>query len=239
MSDSDKRKVKARERQTAIVIHKKNRASSSQETLHKGTSCNAIHEWIFDVVHQTEEQQKNQEEKKYEAGTRVGDKNAKGSESPTNKNKQKENKQNDNKQNATVIVYGVEVVEPNTKDNRVTVKEKNCDPIKIAERVKRNSGKHVDIISPVQKKQQEKKPQEKKPEAKEVKHCILKMADSGGDIWIGSENAVHLSKELKRSCGSARLGCGGDSGYNVLATYVTLWAVGICLRNIRGYNMSM
>ncbi|GJT54346.1 hypothetical protein Tco_0989400 [Tanacetum coccineum] len=38
---------------------------------------------------------------------------------------------------------------------------------------------------------------------------------------------------------SARLRCGGDSGYNVPATYVTLWAVGICLRNIRGYNMSM
>ncbi|GJR80118.1 cytochrome P450 71A4-like protein [Tanacetum coccineum] len=49
---------------------------------------------------------------------------------------------------------------------------------------------------------------------------------------------LHLSKELKRSCGSARLRCGGDSGYNVPATYVTLWAVGICLRNIRGYNMT-
>ncbi|GJW98340.1 heavy metal-associated isoprenylated plant protein 8-like protein [Tanacetum coccineum] len=178
MSDSDKRKAKAHERQAAIVIHKKNRVSSSQETLHKGTSCNAIHEWICDVVHQgliiryhlfisnkdmvleiQEEQQKNQEEKKYEAGTGVGDKNAKGSESPTNENKQKDNKQNDNKQTARVIVLGVhlhcqgcvetvvkslrgfdgvEVVEPNTKDNRVTVKEKNCDPIKITERVKRN-----------------------------------------------------------------------------------------------------
>ncbi|GJR47117.1 heavy metal-associated isoprenylated plant protein 8-like protein, partial [Tanacetum coccineum] len=136
------------------------------------------------VTNSFQEQQKNQEEKKDEAGTGVGDKNAKGSESLTNENKQKDNKQNYNKQTAGVIVLGVhlhcqgcvetvvkslrgfdgvEVVEPNTKDNRVTVKEKNYDPVKIAERVKSKSGKHVEIISPVQKKQQEKKPQEKKP----------------------------------------------------------------------------
>nr|GEV76863.1 heavy metal-associated isoprenylated plant protein 8-like [Tanacetum cinerariifolium] len=170
-----------------------------------------------------EEQQKNKEEKKDEAGTGVGDKNAKGSESSTNENKQKDNKQNDNKQTAGVIVLrvhlycqrcvktvvkslrgfdGVELVEPNTKDNRVTMKEKNYDPVKIAERVKRKSGKHVEIISPVQKKHQEKKPEAPKVTetvlkihlhckgcAKEVKRCILKMA---GDIWTGSENGVAL-----------------------------------------------
>ncbi|GJS06436.1 heavy metal-associated isoprenylated plant protein 8-like protein [Tanacetum coccineum] len=157
---------------------------------------------LFVVQHQCiinqkqEEQQKNQEEKKDEVGKRVGDKNAKGSESPTNENKQKDNKQNDNKQNAGVIVLGVhlhcqgcvetvvkslrgfdgvEVVEPNTKDNQVTVKEKNCDPVKIAERVKRKLGKHVEIISPVQKKQQEKKPQEKKPKAPKVTETVLKI----------------------------------------------------------------
>ncbi|GJW71547.1 hypothetical protein Tco_0128464 [Tanacetum coccineum] len=94
-------------------------------------------------------------------------------------------------------IQGVEVVEPNTKDNRVIVKEKNCDLVKIAEQVKRKSGKHVDIISPLQKKQQEKKPEVTKTVlkihlhcegcAKEVKHCILKIA---GDIWIGFENGA-------------------------------------------------
>nr|GEV25803.1 heavy metal-associated isoprenylated plant protein 8-like [Tanacetum cinerariifolium] len=244
------------------------------------------------------------QEKKDEAGTGVGDKNAKGSESPTNENKQKDNKQNDNKQTARVIVLGVhlhcqwcvetavksprvfdgvEVVAPNTKDNQVTVKEKNCDSVKIAERVKRKSGKHVEIISPVQKKQHEKEPQEKKPEApkviemvlkihlhcegcaKEVKHCILKIT---GDIWIGFENGAAFVEGVEAKLwqvhwcrsgwwhwlmvaimfvalaglwydDSARLWCGGDSGYNVPATYVTLWALGICLRNIRGYKMSM
>ncbi|PWA34472.1 Heavy metal-associated domain, HMA [Artemisia annua] len=139
----------------------------------------------------TEEQhENNQEENKNEAGALVGDENAKGSESPT-----KDNKQNDNKQNAGAIVLGVylhcqgcvetvvkslrgfegvEVVEPNTKDNRVVVKGKNCDPVRIAERVRRKSGKHVEIISPVQKKQQEKK-QEKKPEAPKVTETVLKM----------------------------------------------------------------
>ncbi|GJW01398.1 putative reverse transcriptase domain-containing protein [Tanacetum coccineum] len=237
----------------------------------------------------TEEQQKNQEEKKDEAGTGVGDKNVKGSESPTNENKQKDNKQNDNKHTAGVIVLGVhlhcqgcvetvvkslrgfdgvEVVEPNTKDNRVTVKEKNCEPVKIEERVKRKSGKHVEIISPVHKKHQKNKPQEKKPEApkvtemvlkihlhcegcaKEVKHCILKMAGVEAKLWqvhwcrSGGWHRLMVAIMFVALADlwyddSARLRCSGDSGYNVPATYVTLWAIGICLRNIRGYNMSM
>ncbi|GJT07581.1 heavy metal-associated isoprenylated plant protein 8-like protein [Tanacetum coccineum] len=142
----------------------------------------------------TEEQQNNQEEKKDEAGTAVGDNNAKGSQ-PTTDETSKGQQEMKNKQNCwSNSIGGVEVVEPNTKDNQVTVKGKNCDPVRIQERVRHKSGKHVEIISPVQKKQQEKKPQEKKPEApkvtetvlkmhlhcegcaKEVKRCVLKMA---------------------------------------------------------------
>nr|GEV50078.1 heavy metal-associated isoprenylated plant protein 8-like [Tanacetum cinerariifolium] len=181
----------------------------------RNNNNNSANTYANESAAKTEEQQNNQEEKRDEAGTAVGDNNAKGSELPTNENKQKDNKQSDNKQTAGVIVLGVylhcqgcvetvvkslrgfdgvEVVEPNTKDNQVTVKGKNCDPVRIQERVRRKSGKHVEIISPVQKKQQEKKPEEKKPEApkvtetvlkmhlhcegcaKEVKHCVLKMA---------------------------------------------------------------
>ncbi|KAI3730809.1 hypothetical protein L1987_61987 [Smallanthus sonchifolius] len=69
---------------------------------------------------------------------------------------------------------GVEEIETNTKDHRVTVKGKSADPVRVAERVRRKSGKHVEIISPVQKKQPEKKP-EKKPEAPKVTEVVLKM----------------------------------------------------------------
>ncbi|GKA04163.1 leucine-rich repeat, cysteine-containing subtype protein [Tanacetum coccineum] len=87
-----------------------------------------------------------------------------------------------------------------------------------------------------------------------------------GDIWTGSENWAAFVKGVEAKLwqvhwcrsgwwhrlmveimfvalaglwydDSARLRCGGDSGYNVPTTYVTLWAVRICLRNIRGYNM--
>ncbi|KAI3733315.1 hypothetical protein L6452_12757 [Arctium lappa] len=88
---------------------------------------------------------------------------------------------------------GVEEIEPNTKDHRVIVKGNKADPIRVAERVRNKSGKHVELISPVPKKQREKKLVEKKPEtpkvvetvlkinmhcegcAKDVKRCILKM----------------------------------------------------------------
>nr|GEW75050.1 heavy metal-associated isoprenylated plant protein 8-like [Tanacetum cinerariifolium] len=86
-------------------------------------------------------------------------------------------------------IQGVEVVEPNTKDNRVTVNEKNSGTVKIVERVKCKSGKHVEIISPVQKKQQEKKPQEKNPEAPKVTETVLKI-HLHCDIWTGSENGA-------------------------------------------------
>lgn len=63
------------------------------------------------------------------------------------------------------MVYwlGVEEIQPNMKDHRVTVKGKSADAVRFADRVRRKTGKHVDIISPVQKKQPEKKT-EKKPE---------------------------------------------------------------------------
>nr|XP_043621189.1 heavy metal-associated isoprenylated plant protein 8-like [Erigeron canadensis] len=92
---------------------------------------------------------------------------------------------------------GVEEIEPNAKDSKVTVKGKSADPVKVAERVRRKTGKPVELISPKPKKEADKKDKdkksEKKPEApkvietvlkihlhcggcaKEVKHCILKM----------------------------------------------------------------
>ncbi|XP_076882104.1 heavy metal-associated isoprenylated plant protein 8-like [Bidens hawaiensis] len=70
---------------------------------------------------------------------------------------------------------GVEEVEVNAKDHRVTVKGKSADPVRVAERVRRKTGKHVDIIFPVQKKQQPEKKQEKKPEASKVQEVALKM----------------------------------------------------------------
>ncbi|KAI3515855.1 hypothetical protein L1887_14760 [Cichorium endivia] len=69
---------------------------------------------------------------------------------------------------------GVEEVEPNTNDHRVIVKGKTADPIRVAERVRQKSGKHVDLISPIPKKQQEKKA-EKKPEQPKVVETVLKI----------------------------------------------------------------
>ncbi|KVI05689.1 heavy metal-associated isoprenylated plant protein 8-like [Cynara cardunculus var. scolymus] len=87
---------------------------------------------------------------------------------------------------------GVEEIEPNTRDHRVIVKGNNADPIRVAERVRNKLGKHVELISPLPRKQPEKKV-EKKPEtpkvvetvlkinlhcegcAKDVRRCILKM----------------------------------------------------------------
>ncbi|CAH1420419.1 unnamed protein product [Lactuca virosa] len=118
-----------------------------------------------------------------------------GTDENSNESKAKNNN-NNNKQGNVVIVLGVhlhcqgcvetvvkslrgfdgvEEIEPNTKDHRVIVKGKNADPIKVAERLRKKSGKHVDLISPIPKKQQEKKQQEKKPEAPKVVEKVLKM----------------------------------------------------------------
>ncbi|XP_042051744.1 heavy metal-associated isoprenylated plant protein 8-like [Salvia splendens] len=83
----------------------------------------------------------------------------------------------------------VEGVEIDAKNHKVRVKGANADPIKVSERLRIKSGKHVELISP---QKQDKKEEEKKPEptvsevvlkvyihceacANEVKHCILKM----------------------------------------------------------------
>ncbi|KAL6529106.1 hypothetical protein OROHE_014850 [Orobanche hederae] len=86
---------------------------------------------------------------------------------------------------------GVEVIEIDAKNHKVNVKGKKADPIKVADRVRKKTGKHVELISPKPKKQVK---EEKKPEpepkvievvlkvymhcegcAKDVKHCIHDM----------------------------------------------------------------
>ncbi|CAA3026282.1 heavy metal-associated isoprenylated plant 8-like [Olea europaea subsp. europaea] len=86
---------------------------------------------------------------------------------------------------------GVEEIQIDAKNHKVTVKGKKADPTKVAERLRKKSGKHVNLISPIPPKEEKK--EEKKPEppvvievvlkiflhcegcAKEVKHCIHKM----------------------------------------------------------------
>ncbi|KAK6160430.1 hypothetical protein DH2020_003811 [Rehmannia glutinosa] len=57
---------------------------------------------------------------------------------------------------------GVEGIEIDANNNKVTVKGKKADPIKVAERVRKKTGKHVKLISPKPKKEEVK--EEKKPE---------------------------------------------------------------------------
>lgn len=58
---------------------------------------------------------------------------------------------------------GVEGIEIDAKNDKVTIKgNKITDPIKVAERVKKKTGKHVDLISPKNPKKQEKKEEKKK-----------------------------------------------------------------------------
>ncbi|KAL8258406.1 hypothetical protein R6Q59_030447 [Mikania micrantha] len=125
------------------------------------------------------------------------DNKANGADEKPNEQQQQEAKADkNNKQNTGTIVLGVylhcegcvktvvkslrgfagvEEIETDTKDHRVTVKGKSADPVRVAERVRQKSGKYVDIISPVQKKQPEKKQPEKKPEAPKVTEVVLKM----------------------------------------------------------------
>ncbi|KZV17113.1 heavy metal-associated isoprenylated plant protein 26-like [Dorcoceras hygrometricum] len=89
---------------------------------------------------------------------------------------------------------GVEEIDIDAKNNKVIVKGKKADPIKVAERLRKKSGKHVELISPQPKKEEkkvEKKPQPKVMEvvlkiylhcescAKDVKNCIHKMEGVG------------------------------------------------------------
>ncbi|KAL3835722.1 hypothetical protein ACJIZ3_010458 [Penstemon smallii] len=85
---------------------------------------------------------------------------------------------------------GVEEIEIDVKKHKVIVQGKKADPIKVAERLKKKSGKHVELIFPKPKKEEKK--EKKKPEgkvievelkvylhcegcAKEIKNCIHKM----------------------------------------------------------------
>ncbi|CAK9144342.1 unnamed protein product [Ilex paraguariensis] len=92
---------------------------------------------------------------------------------------------------------GVEVIEIDAKNHKVTVKGKKADPIKVTERLRKKSGKHVELISPIPPKDKEEKKDEKKKYciyiyiymkifvydsltcdagcAKDVKYCIHKM----------------------------------------------------------------
>ncbi|KAM7468786.1 hypothetical protein LguiB_016348 [Lonicera macranthoides] len=90
--------------------------------------------------------------------------------------------------------HGVEVIETDNSNNKVTVKGKKANPTKVAERLRKKTGKHVDLISPLPPKDMktDKKKEGKKKEpkvvevvlkvylhcegcAKDVKHCIHKM----------------------------------------------------------------
>ncbi|XP_049342572.1 heavy metal-associated isoprenylated plant protein 8-like [Solanum verrucosum] len=87
---------------------------------------------------------------------------------------------------------GVEEVEIDEKNHKVVVKGKKLDPLNVAERLRKKSGKHVELISPIPSKKKEEENKEKKQEpkiievilklylhcegcAKDVKQCIHKM----------------------------------------------------------------
>lgn len=55
----------------------------------------------------------------------------------------------------------MEGVEIDAKNHKVTVKGANADPIKVSERLRIKSGKHVELISP---QKQDNKEEETKPE---------------------------------------------------------------------------
>ncbi|XAR64371.1 hypothetical protein NMG60_11024679 [Bertholletia excelsa] len=87
---------------------------------------------------------------------------------------------------------GVEQIETDTKNHRVTVKGKKADPKKVLHRLRKKTNRHVNLISPILKEKQEEKKEEKKEEpkvvevvlkifmhcdgcAKDIKRCIHKM----------------------------------------------------------------
>ncbi|GFQ06697.1 hypothetical protein PHJA_002813700 [Phtheirospermum japonicum] len=130
-------------------------------------------------------------------------------EHPKNSNKENPNEKNKNNPNNGIIILGVYIhcegcenevlkclrgfegvdgIEIDANNQKVIVKGKKADPIKVAERLRKKTGKHVKLISPQPKKQVK---EEKKPEpepkvievvlkihmhckgcAKDVKHCI-------------------------------------------------------------------
>lgn len=71
------------------------------------------------------------------------------------------------------IYVGVEVIEIDSKNHKVTVKGAKADPIKVMERVRKKSRKHVELISPVlSKDKQEEIKEVKKEEVSVVGHHI-------------------------------------------------------------------
>lgn len=67
-------------------------------------------------------------------------------------------------------ILGVEEIQIDAKNHKVTVKGKKADPTKVAERLRKKSGKHVNLISPIPPKEEKK--EEKKPEVKLHKFVI-------------------------------------------------------------------
>lgn len=59
------------------------------------------------------------------------------------------------------VILGVEGVQIDAKNQKVIVKGKKADPIKVAERLRKKSGKHVELIDPKPMKEEK---EVKKPE---------------------------------------------------------------------------
>ncbi|XP_019180365.1 PREDICTED: heavy metal-associated isoprenylated plant protein 7-like [Ipomoea nil] len=87
---------------------------------------------------------------------------------------------------------GVEGIEVDESNHRATVKGKNADPIMVTERLRKKTGKYVELIFPIPKpkKEHKKEPKIQEPKvmevilkvymhceacAKEVKHCLHKL----------------------------------------------------------------
>ncbi|KAL0335940.1 UNVERIFIED_CONTAM: Heavy metal-associated isoprenylated plant protein 7 [Sesamum radiatum] len=102
---------------------------------------------------------------------------------------------------------GVEGIEIDDKNHKVIVKGKRADPIKVSERLRKKSGKHVELISPkpvIEEIKEEKKPEPQVIEvvlkiylhcegcAKDVKHCIH---DMEGKIVCLSAMDISFVKE--------------------------------------------
>lgn len=65
-----------------------------------------------------------------------------------------------------ILIIGVEGVEIDGKNNKVSVKGKMADPIKVRERLRKKiKGKHVELISPNPQKQ-DKEEKKKQPEVR-------------------------------------------------------------------------
>ncbi|KAL3370474.1 hypothetical protein AABB24_007492 [Solanum stoloniferum] len=59
---------------------------------------------------------------------------------------------------------GVEEVKADSKASKVVIKGKNADPLKVCERIKKKSGRKVELISPLPKPPEEHKKEEEKKE---------------------------------------------------------------------------